>query len=157
MEAQEARRHEGRRELATPMHGSGNVPALRFTHTGRVNNHRKLRIWRQAGDLVVACYELTSKLPPQERYVADPQLRRAAWSVQNNIAEGNARLGPAERRRFFDCSLASLAEIDSMIGTLGRLYSLDTELVSRINRLRFDITAGIFAVLKGPGRKRRPV
>lgn len=113
-----------------------------------MNGHRKLLIWRLAGDLIDAVYRLAGSLPPQERYVADAQLRRAAWSVQNNIAEGNARLGPGELRRFLDVSLGSLGEIDSMSAKLATMYQLDTSVTSEIESLRRQITAGIFKILR---------
>jgi four helix bundle protein len=89
-----------------------------------MDTHRHLRVWRDARRLVSATYRLTKLLPADERYVVVPQLRRAAWSVQDNIAEGNAKLGRREMRRFFDASIGSLAEIDSMVITLPDLYSL---------------------------------
>lgn len=58
-----------------------------------MNLHRRLEVWNMAGELIRLVYQLTKSLPKDERFVATPQLRRAAWSIQNNIAEGNARLG----------------------------------------------------------------
>ena len=118
-----------------------------------MNRHRRLKIWREAGDLLDDVYALTRLLPADEGYVAATQLRRAAWSVQNNIAEGNAKLGDAERRRFLDVSLGSLAEVDSMAASLARLYELDRNVVTRIEERRALITAGIFALLRN---RRRP-
>ncbi len=105
-----------------------------------------------ARELVLAVYRLTEDLPPQERYLATSQLRRAAWSVQNNIAEGNAKRGRPELRRFLDISIGSLAEIDSMIDTLPRIYELDCATLRSVDSLRKRINAGIFRMLKGPGR-----
>ena len=58
----------------------------------------------------LAVYRATTSWPSQERYGMVAQLRRAAVSVSANIAEGSARLGPREFRRFLDISLGSLAE-----------------------------------------------
>jgi len=38
--------------------------------------------------------------------------------VLNNLSEGNAKLGRAERRRFLDIAIGSLAEVDGMLGVL---------------------------------------
>ena len=76
------------------------------------------------------------------------QLRRAAWSVQNNIAEGYAKLGHRELRKFLDVSLGSLAEVDSMIAKLSTMYRLDSETVDKAESLRMHITSGIFQRLR---------
>lgn len=113
-----------------------------------MDGHRRLRIWQHARELVAAIYSLVGGLPSSERYIVRSQLLRAAWSVQNNIAEGNAKLGRAELRRFLDVSLGSLAEIDSMVSTLRGIYQIDPDAASEIERLRIQITAGIFKILK---------
>ena len=92
-----------------------------------MNSHRQLAVWRHAGKLIDASYELTGSLPAQERFVATPQLRRAAWSVQNNIAEGHARFGGREMRRFLRIAIGSLAEVDSMVCKLQEMYGLNVK------------------------------
>ena len=113
-----------------------------------MNTHRQLAVWQAASDLVVVAYRVTARLPAGERYIVTPQLRRAAWSVPNNIAEGNAKKGQRERRRFYDMALGSLAEIDSVMGTLPRIHNVDPELVAEVERLRRLITAGLFGMLR---------
>lgn len=110
--------------------------------------HKHLVVWQLAGELVEAVYEFTRALPADERYVTVPQLRRASWSVANNIAEGHAKLGKRERRRFFDIALGSLAEIHTMGTRLGRLYPVDQTVVDRMEKLRTKITAGLFKMLR---------
>jgi four helix bundle protein len=56
-------------------------------------------------------YRVTDSFPPNERYGLTSQLRRAAFSVAANIAEGVAKRGNAEFRRFLDISIGSLSEI----------------------------------------------
>jgi four helix bundle protein len=117
-----------------------------------MDGHRKLPVWQDARRLVIEIYAITRALAQDERFVTVPQLRRAAWSVANNIAEGNARRGRAQLRQFLNCAIGSLGEIDSMITVLPDLYPLDTERVATIDRLRIDVTRGIFRLLRGPGR-----
>jgi four helix bundle protein len=98
--------------------------------------------------LVKRVYELTRQLPPEEWFVSIPQMRRAVWSIPANIAEGNAKLGRGELRKYLDCALGSLGELDTWVTGLGDLYALNTELVREIDSLRRQITAGIVAILR---------
>ena len=54
-----------------------------------MGGHRKLRVWQDARLLVLEIYAVTRTLPRDERFVTVPQLRRAAWSVTNNIEGGD--------------------------------------------------------------------
>ena len=117
-----------------------------------VNSHRKLAVWHHAGDLIDLACQISRLLPAEELYVATAQLRRAAWSVQNNIAEGNARFGRNEMRRFLRIAVGSLAEVDSMVAKLQDLYDLDTEIVDGVEMLRRKINAGLFKLIDGDGR-----
>ena len=117
-----------------------------------MNSHRKLHIWILSQQLIALVYELCDALPKSEDFVAEPQVKRAAWSVQNNIAEGNVRRGRAERHRFFNIALSSLAEVDSMLGSLPELYPIDQATLDSAEVLRKQITAGVLAMIKN-GRK----
>ena len=117
-----------------------------------MNSHRHLVVWQRARELVLLVYQVTDTLPSAEEYVVKSQLRRAAWSVQNNIAEGNAKLGSRERRRFFDVAIGSLAEVDSMIATVFDIYRIDDSLLQQFENLRREINGRLFSVLKNNAR-----
>ena len=42
--------------------------------------HRRLDVWSEAMDLVVALYEITRAFPKTEQYALADQLRRAPWN-----------------------------------------------------------------------------
>ena len=56
-------------------------------------NHRTLKAWQQAMDLVESVYVATSTFPAHEQFGLTSQMRRAAVSVPANVAEGFARNG----------------------------------------------------------------
>ena len=97
--------------------------------------------------MIDVVYKLTRSLPSEELFVATAQLRRAAWSVQNNIAEGHARFGGKDMRRFLRIAVGSLAEVDSMVAKLQELYELDANVTSEIELLRRKINAGLFGMM----------
>ena len=87
--------------------------------------YEKLVAWQRCHDLTLAIYRLSDSWPAAERYSLTAQIRRASVSAPTNIAEGIAKRGAAELRRFLDISLGSLSEL----GYLLRL-ARDLELIS---------------------------
>ncbi len=56
-------------------------------------------------------YQVIRRLPADERYCLGPQMRRAAISVTNNIAEGHGRWHFQENTRFCRIARGSVDEI----------------------------------------------
>ncbi len=59
--------------------------------------HTKLDVFIVGKNFVLSCYRLSKLLPQEERFNMMQQLRRAALSVQLNIAEGSSRKSAFER------------------------------------------------------------
>ena len=77
--------------------------------------HEKFEAWQLAHRFALEVYRLTDDWPREERFGLTIQLRRAALSVPTNIAEGAAKRGNAEFRRFLDIALGSLAEASYLL------------------------------------------
>lgn len=75
-------------------------------------------------DYCVAIYELTARLPAEEKYNLASQLRRAVTSVPLNIAEGCGAASPAEFSRFLSYAYRSLKEVITALELCQRLYPL---------------------------------
>jgi four helix bundle protein len=73
--------------------------------------YERFEAWKVSHELALAVYAATRGWPRSELYGLTSQLRRAALSAPTNIAEGSAKRGPAEFRRFLDYSLGSLSEL----------------------------------------------
>lgn len=86
---------------------------------------KQLRVWQDAVDLVVSCYERTSSFPVAERFGLQQQMRRSAVSIPANIAEGHARRGPGEFLHFISIALGSQAELETLIEISRRLDLLN--------------------------------
>ena len=96
----------------------------------------RLHAWRAAHDLVIAIYKTTDTFPRSELYGLTSQLRRAAFSVAANIAEGAAKRGPREFRRFLDISIGSLSEVAYALRLARDLDYLKAEDAERLESLR---------------------
>ena len=84
-------------------------------------SHKKLDVYKVSHEMLLECYKITKKLPPEEKYVLTSQIRRASLSVKLNIAEGSSRISPAERRRFYEVARSSVVEIDSALEAVADL------------------------------------
>jgi four helix bundle protein len=71
----------------------------------------RFHAWRACHRLAVAVYRATAFFPREERYGLSAQARSAAFSAAANLAEGSAKRGKREFRRYLDISLGSLSEL----------------------------------------------
>ena len=88
-------------------------------------NHRNLKAWQRAMDLVTLVYAATSSFPASEKFGLTSQLQRSAVSVPANIAEGFARNGTKELLHFLGIAAGSLSELDTLIDLSTRLGYLN--------------------------------
>ena len=66
--------------------------------------------WQKAHSFVLVVYRITRHFPEDERFGLTSQFRRAAISIEANIAEGYKKLSKADKLRFFNIAQGSLEE-----------------------------------------------
>ena len=98
--------------------------------------YERLHAWRECHELVLAVYHATNSFPKHELYGLTSQARRAAFSAAVNIAEGSAKRGSAEFRRFIDISVGSLAELSYILRLVRDLKLLSDADWKRLDALR---------------------
>jgi four helix bundle protein len=92
-------------------------------------SYRELKVWQKAVDLAFDVYCLTRTFPREERYGLTAQLRRAALSVSNNIAEGHGRATVGEFLNALSSARGSANERESCLLFSHRLqYATDQEI-----------------------------
>jgi four helix bundle protein len=90
--------------------------------SGVFQKFEDMQVWKQAQELAVAVYEDFERL--KDFSFAD-QIKRAAVSISNNIAEGAERTTPTEFSRFLDIAKGSTGEVQSMYLLAARLEYVD--------------------------------
>lgn len=75
--------------------------------------HKDLEVWKKSIDLVKTTYQLTRGFPEDEKYCLTQQMRRAAISIPNNIAEGAGRSSFKEYVYFINIACGSLSELET--------------------------------------------
>jgi four helix bundle protein len=86
-----------------------------------MQDHRKLKVFSMADDLVADIYEYTATFPKEERYGLQSQIRRAAVSVPTNIVEGCTRRSGRELAQFISVALGSASEVRYLLELSQRL------------------------------------
>lgn len=89
--------------------------------------HTKLDVFNTSKELDLSCYKISRLLPQDEKFNITQQLRRAALSIQLNIAEGSSRKSAIERRRYYEISRGSLIEVDTILNIAGDLAYVKEE------------------------------
>ena len=71
----------------------------------------KLKVWQLSRILTVDIYSISKTFPGDEKFGLISQLRRAAISVNSNIAEGSTRTSPRGQAYFYTVAFSSLMEL----------------------------------------------
>ncbi len=90
----------------------GNIPVFLSL---RMVPYERFDAWKAAHHLALQVYKVTDVWPANERYGLTAQIRRAALSAPTNIAEGSAKRGSREFRRYLDIALGSLSEVSYLL------------------------------------------
>ena len=108
---------------------------------------KKLRIWQIAHSATLKIYKLTSKLPKSELFGLTSQLRRAAISVELNIAESEGRFNKQEKIQFLYMSRASSVEVRAGISIIEDLYPKLAQDCREISKLYESFEAQINSLI----------
>ena len=84
--------------------------------------------WQKAHAFVLLVYRITKSFPADELYGLTSQFRRAAVSIEANIAEGYKKISKADKLRFMNISQGSIEECrDYILLSRDLQYFTDTD------------------------------
>jgi four helix bundle protein len=110
-------------------------------------DHRKLRVFTLADQMVMEVYRASHGFPDSERYGLQAQLRRSAVSAASNIVEGSARRTDKEYVHFLNVAAGSAAEARYLADLSGRLNFLATADCQTLEAGYKKLAAGLTALI----------
>ena len=115
-------------------------------------SYEKWDAGKLAYELALKVYRSTTSFPKHELYGLTSQIRRAAMSVVLNIAEGAAKRGPRELRRYLDIALGSLSELTCALQLARDLEFLSIREWSELDALRNRASAHLWQLYRALGK-----
>lgn len=120
-----------------------------------MRDHRQLRAFQLADELVLLVYRTTCDFPKEEVFGLRSQIRRSAVSVPSNVVEGCAKTSSLEHLRFLEIAFGSLRELSYQLELSHRLgYVKKTDWDALAKRL--EETDKVFTALFRSRRKTSP-
>ncbi len=77
-----------------------------------MTDYRKLEVWKLSHQLTIEIYIITKEFPSEEKYGLISQMRRSAYSIPTNIAEGSGYNSDPQFLRFINIALGSSSELE---------------------------------------------
>ena len=104
-----------------------------------------LEVYKGAREFRKAMYAVTRRLPDFEKYELGSQIRRAAVSLANNMAEGHGRFHYPDQIRFFLHSRGSLQELVDDLNTCLDENYLSSDQVAKLK----EQARGVLILING--------
>ena len=131
------------------------MPAVALHRLRIMLPYERLTAWTECHRLVLETYRVTEFFPRHEIYGLRSQARRAAFSAAVNIAEGSAKRGRREFRRFLDISLGSLVELSYALRVgreLGMIGDADWDSLEDLRKRAGFLTWRLYRSMNDEGR-----
>jgi len=87
-----------------------------------MKDFKRLIVWQKSFQLFIDCHKLCRILPHEEKYELGSQLRRAAFSITANVAEGSAKATNPHKKTYLDNALGSAYEVETALLAIIELY-----------------------------------
>src|SRR5690349_13633034 len=98
----------------------------------KIERFEDLKCWQAARQLVKEIYMISEAGKLAKDFDTKSQIKRAALSTMNNIAEGFGRFSNKEFIRFLDTSQSSVQEVQSITYVLEDLQYVPTDKIESI-------------------------
>jgi len=114
----------------------------------KIKRFEDLRCWQEARSLVKEIYLVCEQGKLSKDYDTKSQLKRAALSTMNNIAEGFGKYSAKEFIRYLDIATNSASEVKSILYVLGDLYYLELSVIEDLQSKTDKLRSQTLALIK---------
>src|SRR6185369_5327866 len=101
-----------------------------------MSDFKKLNVSRKAHELTLELYRATETFPRTEIFGLTSQIKRAASSINANLAEGCARGSDRELLRFINIALGSASELEYHLMLARDLSFISSETFLKMEGMR---------------------
>ncbi|MGZ5135622.1 MAG: four helix bundle protein [Flavitalea sp.] len=114
-----------------------------------MRDYKKYDVWARSHDLTLFVYkEIIPLFPQSEQFGLSSQLKRAAYSIPLNIAEGCGRSSDKDFVRFLDMALGSAHELEYCSLLVYNLDFLNIEKYTQLNEKANEVKAKLIQLIK---------
>ncbi len=113
----------------------------------KMKDFKNLRVWKHAFELSYEIHVLTSDLHWRDKYVID-QIRRSAYSISTNIAEGCGKNSTKEQARYFQIGFGSATEVEHHLLYMNKLDLISKDLMRDLNSKTIDVKKMLSGLIK---------
>ncbi|MDQ5950565.1 MAG: hypothetical protein QG585_507 [Patescibacteria group bacterium] len=118
----------------------------------KISNFTDLVAWQEAHRVVLFIYKIITKFPAEEKYGLGNQMRRAVISVTSNIAEGFARVGAKDKKRYYNMAFTSLLELENQVIASKDLYFIQQEEFLKFEEMCLNVRKLLSGLIKSASR-----
>ena len=114
----------------------------------KLQSFRELIVWQKALRLAIEVYKVSKNFPKEELYGLTSQIRRAAFSIPANIAEGYARRHLGEYLQFLSIAYGSGAELETGLIIIREIGLLPKKDFDKLMQLLDEVMRMLNALMK---------
>jgi len=114
----------------------------------KLQSFRELIVWQKALRLAIEVYNVSKNFPREELYGLTSQIRRAAFSIPANIAEGYARRHLGEYLQFLSIAYGSGAELETGLIIIREIGLLPKKDFDKLMQLLDEVMRMLNALMK---------
>ena len=112
-----------------------------------MQNYKDLKVWEKSHLFTLKVYEYTLGFPKEEIYGLTNQLRRAAFSIPANIAEGCGKKSKSDFANFLNISLGSANESEYFLILAKDLHYFKTEAFELLDNYINEVKAMLISLI----------